>query len=58
MVTPFGQGRNQRLRLFVRNGGAFQEKDLGECIFVPMVGGRKKEMGLGREKSKFREHNR
>jgi len=38
LVMPVGKGDNQRLKRYVRKGGQFLEEDLGECLFVPLIG--------------------
>jgi protein-L-isoaspartate(D-aspartate) O-methyltransferase len=45
LVIPVGNRDTQRLLRIDRRGGAFEETDLGECRFVPLVGSQ----GFGEE---------
>jgi len=38
VVMPVGKAEKQRLKRFIRKGEGFREEDLGECIFVPLIG--------------------
>lgn len=38
LVMPVGKGEKQRLKRYIRMGEQFREEDLGECLFVPLIG--------------------
>jgi protein-L-isoaspartate(D-aspartate) O-methyltransferase len=38
LVVPVGPRRRQELMLVVRRGDAFERRDCGACVFVPLVG--------------------
>jgi len=37
LVTPVTEGREQRIKLLIRNGDHHHQLDLGLCIFVPIL---------------------
>ena len=38
LVIPVGSGLGQELRVIIRNGGRFEERYAGGCVFVPLKG--------------------
>lgn len=38
MVIPVGNEKSQRLKRYKKIGDRFVEEDLGECVFVPLIG--------------------